>query len=307
MSESTKRAVHIIGVPLDLGGNRRGTDMGPSALRIAGLAEQIQKLGIVVGDKGDVSSPIPEEKGSGDPRKKYVKDIARVCQKLYQTSLASFNDGAMPIVLGGDHSLGAGSVAAAATHMRKTGKPLGLIWVDAHADMNNPGSSESGNVHGMPLAAILGGEPSELSHFAQHRPAVLPKHTVLVGLRNLDEVEKKIVRASKVHVFTMKEIDNLGIAEVMARAIALASRGTGGFHVSYDLDACDPTVAPGVGTPVKGGLSYREAHVVMEMVAESGKMTSFDLVEVNPTLDIRNITAELGTELALSALGKSIL
>ena len=306
VSDKHARAVHIIGVPLDLGGNRRGTDMGPSAFRIAGLAEHLSKLGVTVGDKGDVSSPIPEEKGSGDPRKKYVKDIARVCQKLYQTCLASFGDGAMPIVLGGDHSLGAGSVAAASTHIRKTGKPLGLIWVDAHADMNNPASSESGNVHGMPLAALLGAEPAEL-RLAAHSPAVMAKHTVLVGVRNLDDVEKKIVRASKVHVFTMKDIDNLGITEVMARAIAIATRGTGGFHVSYDLDVCDPTVAPGVGTPVRGGLSYREAHVVMEMVAESGKMTSLDLVEVNPTLDIRNTTAELGTELALSALGKSIL
>jgi arginase len=306
MGKQSARAVHIIGVPLDLGGNRRGTDMGPSAFRIAGLAESLTKLGISVGDKGDVSAPIPEEKGSGDRRKKYVKDIARVCQRLYQTCLASFADGAMPIVLGGDHSLGAGSVAAAATHMRKSGKPLGLIWVDAHADMNSPASSESGNVHGMPLAALLGAEPAEL-HVAPQSPAVLAKQTVLVGLRNLDEVEKKIVRASKVHVFTMKDIDNLGITEVMARAIAIATRGTGGFHVSYDLDVCDPTVAPGVGTPVRGGLSYREAHVVMEMVAESGKLTSLDLVEVNPTLDIRNTTAELGIELALSALGKSIL
>jgi len=301
------RAVHIIGVPLDLGGNRRGTDMGPSAFRIAGFGEQLAKLGLRVVDKGDVPSPIPERKGAGDPRKRYVKDIARVCQRLFQTSLSSFSEGAMPIVLGGDHSLGAGSVAAASAHMRKQGKPLGLIWVDAHGDMNIPASSESGNVHGMPLAALLGPEPAELAHFAGPGPAISTKHTVLVGIRNLDEVEKKIVRASKVQVFTMKEIDRLGIAEVMARAIAIASKGTGGFHVSYDLDACDPTVAPGVGTPVKGGLSYREAHVVMESVAESGLLTSFDLVEVNPTLDIRNTTAELGTELALSALGKSIL
>jgi arginase len=301
------RDVHIIGVPLDLGGNRRGTDMGPSAFRIAGLAEQLTKLGVRVTDKGDVPSPIPERKAFGDPKKRYVKDIAKVCQRVFQTSLASFSEGAMPIVLGGDHSLGAGSVAAASAHMRKNGKPLGLIWVDAHADMNNPSSSESGNVHGMPLAALLGAGPAELAQFGGLTPAVLAKHTVLVGIRNLDEIEKQIVRGSKVHVFTMKEVDRLGIAEVMERAIALASRGTGGFHVSYDLDACDPAVAPGVGTPVKGGLSYREAHVVMEMVAESRKMTSFDLVEVNPTLDIRNTTAELGTELALSALGKSIL
>jgi arginase len=301
------RSAHIIGVPLDLGGNRRGTDMGPSAFRIAGLAEQLATLGLEVVDKGDVPSPLPEQKGAGDPHKRYVKEIARVCQRLFQASLSSFSEGAMPIVLGGDHSLGAGSVAAAAAHLRKRGKPLGLIWVDAHGDMNNPASSGSGNVHGMPLAALLGSEPSELAHFAGDGPTVSPKHTVLVGIRNLDEIEKKIVRASKVHVFTMKEIDRLGISEVMARAIAIATKGTGGFHVSYDLDACDPTVAPGVGTPVKGGLSYREAHVVMESVAESGLMTSFDLVEVNPTLDIRNTTAELGTELALSALGKSIL
>lgn len=301
------RPVHLIGVPLDLGGNRRGTDMGPSAFRIAGIGEQLSALGITVVDKGDVPSPIPEAKGAGDAKKRYVKDIAKVCQRVYQTSLASFSEGAMPIALGGDHSLAAGSVAAAAMHARKQNKPLGVIWVDAHADMNNPSSTESGNVHGMPLAALLGTGPSELAHFAGTGAAISAKHTVLVGIRNLDEVEKQIVRASKVHAFTMKEIDRLGIAEVMARAIAIASKGTGGFHVSYDLDACDPTVAPGVGTPVKGGLSYREAHVVMEMIAESGKMTSFDLVEVNPTLDIRNTTAELGTELALSALGKSIL
>jgi arginase len=301
------RSVHIIGVPLDLGGNRRGTDMGPSAFRIAGLADQLTKLGLQVVDKGDIVSPIPEKKGAGDPRKRYVREIARVCQRVYQTSLASFEAGAMPIVLGGDHSLGAGSVAAAAAHLRKSGKRLGLIWVDAHADMNNPASSESGNVHGMPLAALLGSEPAELAHFVPDPPAISAKHTVLVGLRNLDDVEKSLVRGSAVHVFTMKDIDRLGIAEVMERAIAIAGKGTGGFHVSYDLDACDPSVAPGVGTPVKGGLSYREAHVVMETVSESGKLTSFDLVEVNPTLDIRNTTAELGTELALSALGKSIL
>jgi arginase len=301
------KSLHLIGVPLDLGGNRRGTDMGPSAFRIAGLGEQLARLGLAVTDKGDVPSPIPEAKGAGDPRKRYVKDIAKVCQRVYQTALASFSEGAMPIALGGDHSLAAGSVAAAAMHLRKSQKPLGLIWVDAHADMNNPSSTESGNVHGMPLAALLGTGPAELSHFAGVTPAVAAKHTVLVGIRNLDEVEKQIVRASKVTAFTMKEIDRLGVAEVMTRAIAIASKGTGGFHVSFDLDACDPTVAPGVGTPVKGGLSYREAHVVMEMISESGRLTSLDLVEVNPSLDIRNTTAELGTELALSALGKSIL
>ena len=191
--------------------------------------------------------------------------------------------------------------------MKRKGKPLGLIWVDAHADMNSPSTSESGNVHGMPLAALLGREPMELAHFHGEGPAVLPKHTVLVGIRNLDEVEKKIVKASKVHVFTMKDVDRLGISEVMERALVIAGRGTGGIHVSFDLDVCDPSIAPGVGTPVKGGLSYREAHVVMEMAAESAKLLALDLVEVNPTLDLRNTTAELGVELALSALGKKIL
>ena len=301
------RAVHIIGVPLDLGGNRRGTDMGPSAFRIAGLADRLSALGLAVTDRGDIASPIPEAKGPGDARKRYVKDIAKVCQRLYQTSLASLELGALPIALGGDHSLAAGSVAAAAAYQRARGASLGLIWVDAHGDMNSPASSESGNVHGMPMAALLGGEPAELGHFGGHAPVVAARHTVLVGIRNLDEREKEIVRASKVHVFTMKEIDRLGIAEVMDRAIAIASEGTGGFHVSFDLDVCDPTVAPGVGTPVKGGLSYRESHVAMEMVSESGRLTALDLVEVNPSLDIRNATAELGTELALSALGKRIL
>ena len=301
------RPIHVIGVPLDLGGNRRGTDMGPSAFRIAGLPDRLATLGLSVTDQGDIPSPIPDAKGAGDPRKRYAKEIGKVCHRLFQMALASFDEGALPISLGGDHSLAAGSVAAAAAYQRRRGKALGLIWVDAHGDMNTPASSESGNVHGMPLAALLGRDPIELAQFAGDLPAVLPRHTVLVGIRNLDEREKETVRTSKVHVFTMKEIDRLGMAEVMERAIALASRGTGGFHVSYDLDACDPTVAPGVGTPVKGGLSYRESHVAMEMVAESGRLTSLDLVEVNPTLDLRNTTAEFGTELALSALGKRIL
>ncbi len=301
------RTVHLIGAPLDLGGARRGTDMGPSAFRIAGLADHLTALGVTVVDKGDIASPIPEAKGPGDPRKRYVKEIARVCQKLFQTTVSSLEAGALPIVLGGDHSLAAGSVAASAAYVRRKGKPLGLIWVDAHGDMNSPSTSESGNVHGMPLASLLGREPIELAHFHGEGPAVLPRHTVLVGIRNLDTVEKEIVKASRAQVFTMKEVDRLGVAEVMERALTIAGRGTGGIHVSFDLDVCDPSIAPGVGTAVKGGLDYREAHVVMEMTAESGKLLALDLVEVNPTLDIRNATAELGVELALSALGKQIL
>jgi len=300
------QSLHIIGVPLDLGGNRRGTDMGPSAFRIAGIGEQLARLGRTVVDKGDIVTPIPELKGPGDVRKRYVKDIARVCQKLFQTSLASLHEGALPIVLGGDHSLGAGSVAASAVYQRSRGESLGLIWVDAHGDMNSPDTSESGNVHGMPLAALLGAEPAELARIGGDEPSVLAKNTVLVGIRNLDDVEKQIVRASNVHIFTMKEVDRIGIAKVMDEALRLAGDGTGGIHVSFDLDVCDPTIAPGVGTAVKGGLNYREAHLVMEMAAESGRLMALDLVEVNPTLDMRNTTAELGTELALSAMGKRI-
>jgi arginase len=302
------RSVHIIGVPLDLGGGRRGVDMGPSAFRIAGLGEQLAALGCSVVDKGDLPTPIPETQELRDEHKKYIRDIAKVCQKLYQTALGSFDEGAMPVVLGGDHSLGAGSVAAAAEWGRKSKQlPIGLLWVDAHGDMNTPATSLSGNVHGMPLAALLGPEPAELSKIGTFSPKVLPEHTVLVGIRNLDEREKVAVRNSGVHVFTMKDIDRQGIASIVEEAVKLAGNGTAGIHVSFDMDVCDPQIAPGVGTPVKGGLDYREAHMVMEIVADSGLLTSLDLVEVNPTLDVRNATAQLGTELALSALGMKIL
>jgi arginase len=301
------KAVHIIGVPLDLGGGRRGVDMGPSALRIAGLRDQIAALGYNVTDKGDLPAPIPETKRPENAKKKYAKEIGKVCQKLYDVALKSLEEGALPLVLGGDHSLAAGSVAASSTWVRKThDKPLGLIWLDAHGDMNTPDTTGSGNVHGMPLAALLGQEPMELASIGGS-PSILPQHTVLVGIRNLDEQEKNQIRAAGVHVFTMKDIDRDGIAKVAERALALASDGTGGVHVSFDLDVCDPTIAPGVGTPVKGGFDYREAHMIMEMLADSGRLVALDLVEVNPTLDIRNATAEFGTELALSALGKNIL
>ena len=281
--------------------------MGPSAFRIAGIRDQIAALGRIVVDKGDLPVPIPETQRPADKKKKYIRDIAKVCHKLYDLALASLDEGALPLVLGGDHSLAAGSVAASADWLRRTAsKPLGLIWVDAHGDMNTPDTTLSGNVHGMPLAALLGREPLELASIGSS-PSVMPQNTVLVGVRNLDEREKEQIRASGIHVFTMKDIDRDGIARVAERAIALAARDTGGIHVSFDMDVCDPAVAPGVGTPVKGGFDYREAHMIMEMVADSRQLVALDLVEVNPTLDIRNTTAELGAELALSALGKGIL
>jgi arginase len=301
------KSVHIIGVPLDLGGARRGVDMGPSAFRIAGLSDQISALGYSVTDRGDLPSPIPETQQAVDPTKKYINEIARVCRELYDVALRSHEAGALPLVLGGDHSLAAGSVAASADYVRNvTSYPLGLIWVDAHGDMNTPTTTSTGNVHGMPLAALLGQEPNELSSIGSS-PSVSPNNTVLLGIRNLDEKEKGEIRAAGVHVFTMKDIDREGIATIAERAIAIASKGTGGIHVSFDMDACDPMHAPGVGTPVRGGLDYREAHMVMELVADSQRLVALDLVEVNPTLDIRNTTAEFGTELALSALGKRIL
>ena len=281
--------------------------MGPSAFRIAGLSDRLSELGYAISDQGDLPSPIPETAKAVDPTKKYINEIARVCRSLYDVALRSHEADALPLVLGGDHSLAAGSVAASADYVRRvTSYPLGLIWVDAHGDMNTPQTTNTGNVHGMPLAALLGQEPNELASIGSS-PSVSPAQTVLVGIRNLDEQEKGKIRASGVHVFTMKDIDREGIATIAERALALASKGTGGIHVSFDLDACDPMYAPGVGTPVRGGLDYREAHMVMELVADSQRLVALDLVEVNPTLDIRNTTAEFATELALSALGKRIL
>ena len=263
------KPVHIIGVPLDLGGGRRGVDMGPSAFRIAGIGDRIAALGYTVVDKGNLPAPIPETRRPSDRSKKYVREIAKVYQKLFESAMRSHEEGALPLILGGDHSLAAGSVAASAAWMKRSQqRPLGLIWIDAHGDMNTPETTTSGNVHRMPLAALLGPEPAELSSIGGFSPAVLPRHTVLVGVRKLDDREKDQIRPAGVHVFTMKDVDREGIARIGERAIALACDGTGGMHVSFDLDACDPTVAPGVGTPVKGGFNYRETHLIMEMVAD---------------------------------------
>jgi arginase len=281
--------------------------MGPSAVRIAGLGERLTAIGCTVVDRGDLAAPIPETQTPRDPRKKYIREIARVCQKLYQQVYQSHVEGALPIVLGGDHSLAAGSVGATADHAAANGGEIGLLWVDAHGDMNTPASTTSGNVHGMPLAALLGPEPAELSRIGGVCPKVAPDTTVLIGVRNLDEREKELVRDSRIHVFTMKDIDRLGIASAVEQAIAFAGNGTAGIHVSFDLDVCDPAIAPGVGTPVKGGLDYREAHMVMEMIADSRLLYSLDIVEVNPILDSQNMTAVLATELVLSALGLKII
>ena len=301
------KPVHIIGVPLDLGADRRGVDMGPSALRIAGLGDRIAALGYAVTDRGNLGAPIRETLRPGEPAKKYIGDIAGVCRRLFETAEASHAAGAVPVVLGGDHSLSAGSVAATAAAARRHGECAGLLWIDAHGDMNTPDTSPSGNVHGMPLAALLGPEPAELSTIGGVSPAIDAARVVLIGVRNLDPPERERVVASDIHVFTMEDVDRLGMGTVAERALAMAGAATGGVHVSFDLDVCDPSIAPGVGTPVKGGISYREAHLLMETLAHSGRLRALDLVEVNPTLDDRNATAELGVELALSALGQRIL
>lgn len=301
------RAVHIIGIPLDLGGGRRGVDMGPSAVRIAGIGDRLKNMGRSVVDRGDIATPNPETQAERDPKKKYIREIARVCQRLYSQVFQALTEGALPIVIGGDHSLAAGSVGASADFAFGHGSDIGLLWVDAHGDMNTPATSTSGNVHGMPLSALLGAEPAELARIGDRTPKIRADRTVLIGVRNLDTLEKQQIRNSKIHVFTMKDIDQHGIAVVMKRALTIAGKGTAGIHVSFDVDVCDPAIAPGVGTPVKGGLDYREAHTVMEMIADSGRLMALDLVEVNPILDSQNQTAILVAELALSALGQEIL
>ncbi|MBI3178647.1 MAG: arginase [Deltaproteobacteria bacterium] len=298
--------VAIIGVPLDLGANRRGVDMGPSALRLTGLAERIQRLGYEVIDTADVDVPLPEECEVGDPRKKYANEIARVCRDLCERVYTLLKQGRVPVTLGGDHSLAMGSISGVARYFHEKDEKLGLIWFDAHGDMNTPESTTSGNVHGMPLAHVLGMGDALLASLAGFKPAVQAASACLIGVRDLDEREKKPIAQSGINVFTMKDIDRHGVSHVIERAIELASRGTAGIHVSFDVDAIDPSEALGVGTPKKGGLTYREAHLCMEMIADARRLTSLDVVEVNPILDTRNVTAELGSELILSALGKQI-
>jgi arginase len=296
----------VIGVPLDLGGNRRGVDMGPSALRITGLAERIRALGHDVTDSGDVSVPVPELCEIGDANRKFAGPIAAVCEELCERVYTGLAEGRLPVSIGGDHSLAMGSVAGVARHFREREQRLGLLWFDAHGDMNTPASTDSGNVHGMALAHLLGLGDDRLASVGGFRGKVPPDNVSLIGVRDLDDREKSLVAESGVNVFTMTDIDRRGVSSVIEQAVEIAARGTAGMHVSFDIDVVDPSLAAGVGTPKKGGLTYREAHLCMEMVADSKRLASFDLVEVNPILDTRNATAELGTELLLSALGKQI-
>jgi arginase len=299
--------IAVIGAPLDLGQARRGVDMGPSAMRVAGLGPRLAALGYEVLDIGNVPVVQAESAAGGSATARYLTEIAVSCAHLAEKVEAAFEDGSAPLVLGGDHSIAAGTVSGASHHFRRQGKSIGLLWIDAHADMNTPETSLSGNVHGMPLACCVGMGPPELTHLFGYAPKVEPRRAVIVGLRDVDQLEKPHVRNSGVTVFTMRDIDERGMSAVMKQALRIASEGAAGFHVSLDMDWVDPEYAPGVGTPVRGGSTYREAHLAAEMICDSGGMLSMEVVEVNPVIDEANRTADLAVELLLSAFGKRIL
>jgi len=306
-SNITPRKIRVIGVPLDLGQSRRGVDMGPSAVRVAGLEARLEALGHVVEDAGNIAVAIAEQKKEGDSHAKYLKEITATCTKHAELVLKTLEAGKVPIVLGGDHSVAAGTVAGVAEFHRRQNQKIGLLWIDAHSDINTPDSSPSGNVHGMPLAAIMGLGPPELSNIFNFSPKVNPENCVLVGVRDIDAIEKENIRRAGVEVFTMRDIDERGMRAVIEEALRMAGRGTAGYHVSLDMDWIDPEDAPGVGTPVRGGATYREAHLAMEIIADHGRMTSLEIVEVNPVIDEHNQTAMLAVELVMSAFGKKIL
>jgi len=281
--------------------------MGPSAVRCAGLEYKLEQLGHTVEDGGNVPVAMPEQRNPGKPEAKYLKEIASTCQKHADLVLKTLESGKVPLSLGGDHSMAVGSVAGLAEFYHRQNQKVGLIWMDAHTDINTPGTSPSGNVHGMPLGAIMGLGPAELANIYGWAPKIAPENCVLVGIRDVDVHEKENVRRAGIQVYTMRDIDERGMRTVMEEALRHAGRGTAGYHVSLDMDWLDPEDAPGVGTPVEGGATYREGHLAMEIIADRGRMLSFEIVEVNPVLDERNQTAELAVELAMSAFGKKII
>jgi arginase len=304
--------IEVVGVPMDLGGNRRGVDMGPSGVRYAGLAEKLSEIGYRVRDRGNIRVKDPDEgramhtyekidKVGGRPNAHNVEEIVRASEELATVVEEIAKAGNIPVVLGGDHSIGMGTIAG----LDRAGKRAGVIWIDAHGDINTPETSPSGNVHGMPFAVALGlaGDPFP----ATLRGTTDGQHAVLVGIRDIDPGEKDNIKKAGVTAITMADIDRVGMAEVMKKAIAVAGQAAGGIHVSLDMDALDPREAPGVGTPVRGGLTYREAQLAMEMLAASGKLRSIEIAEVNPILDSNNATASLAVELVASALGETIL
>ncbi|MGA2436106.1 MAG: arginase [Bryobacteraceae bacterium] len=307
MPSTKNKRIAVIGAPLDLGAGRRGVDMGVSAVRFANLGQRLMELGCQVADLGNVHVEQPERAPAGPGNARYLPQIAHTCARLAEAVESAVRQRRMPVVIGGDHSIAIGTVGGVANHFRKKKRRIGLLWIDAHADMNTPESSPSGNVHGMPLAAIVGMGAKKLTHLCGFAPMVDPKNVALVGIRDVDALEKSHVLDSGVRAFTMRDIDERGMRAVMEDALRIVSEGTAGFHVSLDMDAVDPQYAPGVGTPVRGGLDYREAHLAMEMAGDTGKILSMEIVEVNPVFDEANRTALLAVELVTSAMGKRIL
>jgi arginase len=297
----------MIGVPLDFGASRRGVEMGPAALRIAQMAESLRAIGHAVTDVGDISVPERATLSREVAGRGFLPLITRVCEELAEETADAIAAGEVPLVLGGDHSLVAGSLAGAARYFAAKGEPVGCIYLDTHGDLHTPTTSLSGNVHGMPLAHLLGHGDRRLASIAGETPALSPRHLALVGIRDLDEPERRAVREWEITCFTMRDIDEFGLREVMRRSIAIATAASARLWVSCDMDWIDPDVAPGVGTPVRGGATYREAQLAMEMIADTGKLVGLDIVETNPVLDERNRTAELAVQLAMSAFGHRII
>jgi arginase len=303
----TQKTVRLIGVPMDLGAGRRGVDMGPSAIRIAGVSQGLRQLGLAVEDDGDVGVPAPESRDPGDRTARYLEPIYHVCNRLRLRVRRSLEQAEVPVVLGGDHSIAIGTVAGVSEHFKARGQTIGLVWIDAHADMNTPESSPSGNIHGMPLAALLGMGHPRLVEMGGFWPKVNKQNVALIGIRDIDAAERDIVVKSGIHAYTMRDVDERGMRAVMQEAIGYATDGTAGFHVSFDLDGMDPRDAPGTGTPVRGGISWREANLLMEMVSDTRRVTSLEITELNPILDVKNQSGEVAVDLILSAFGKSIL
>ncbi|HUA99471.1 MAG TPA: arginase [Terracidiphilus sp.] len=302
------RRIRILGVPLDMGASRRGVDMGPSAMRVAGLQARLEALGHQVTDGGNIRVEVAETRSSGSRNAHYLAEISETCAHTANAVLETLEEGSTPLVLGGDHSLAAGSLSGVAEFYRRKGVKIGLLWMDAHTDINTPETSPSGNVHGMPLAALLGLGPEPLSTLFGYAPKVAPGNTVLIGIRDIDAAEREnLRRAGLTEIYTMRDIDERGMRTVMEDALRAAGSGTAGYHVSLDMDWIDPEDAPGVGTPVRGGATYREAHLAMEILADHGRLLSFEIVEVNPVIDEHNRTADLAVELACSAFGKKII
>jgi arginase len=306
-TSKVKQGVAIIGVPLAYGASMAGVELGPAALRVAKLRRRISQLGYEVRDLGDVE--VDEEQAAPDPndKLKHLREISSACKDLAQIVEEILSAHELPIILGGDHSIAIGSISGFASYCRKRSEQPGLIWFDAHADMNTPETSPSGNIHGMPLGVLLGYGAPELTKIADFEPKLDPALCVHIGARDIDRDERELVRKLGIRFMTMREIDERGMSACMDEAIKIASQASGGYAVTFDVDALDPGDAPGSGTLVRGGLTYREAHLAMEKIAEAGGMRTFEVVEINTALDVNNKTAELGVELILSALGKTIL